>query len=143
MKTPIALFVLLSLAGARCALAEPVKPYDSIDFVESDTAGKVVRRLSVQLTDKSAQACLSGSWKQARVTSDSGGKPLDPMYKMDGDKFELLLVGNICDAYDSYAGTLNKDSFSGSRAQYGLNFFEKLGKVSGSYHRHAAGSTPP
>jgi hypothetical protein len=144
MTPRIALLFLLAVNSAGCLAAEPAKTYDRIDFVESNTAGTVVRKLSVALTDNPAQACISGTWKQARVISDSGGAPLDPMYKTDGAKIEMLLVGNICDAYDSYVGTLDKDRFTGSRAQYGLNFFQKLGNVSGTYHRNAdSGTTKP
>lgn len=118
---------------ASVCIAQDRPPYPTISFVETDGSGKDVRELKFELSDRPARTCISGDWKQATVLSDADGYTRNPAYIMANDKLEILLVNTLCDAYDSYSGTITDSKFSGEHVAYGLFFNKTLGKVSGAY----------
>jgi hypothetical protein len=107
--------------------------YPTVSFVERDSSQKDVRELSFELTDRPAKTCISGDWKQASVLADPGGYTKSPAYTLADGKLEVLLVNTMCDAYDSYSGTITGATFSGEHVTYGLGWRKVLGNVSGVY----------
>ncbi|MGN2248302.1 hypothetical protein ACFWZ3_16605 [Frateuria sp. GZRR35] len=120
------------LLASACS-AEVRSHYPTVSFVETDSAGKEVRELKFELTDRPANTCISGDWKQAAVLTDVNGYTKSPAYIMADGKLEVLLINTMCDAYDSYAGAVTGNTFSGEHVAYGLDFSKTLGKVSGAY----------
>ncbi|GAB3361962.1 hypothetical protein [Lysobacter tyrosinilyticus] len=127
----IATAAALLLASA-CS-AEVKSHYPTVSLVETDGSGKDVRELRFELTDRPAKTCISGNWKQASVLTDTNGYTKSPAYIMADGKLEVLLVNTMCDAYDSYSGTITDNKFSGEHVAYGLGWSKTLGKVSGAY----------
>lgn len=127
----MALPALLMCAGA--AAAQGVKlAGGSLGFSEQDAKGQQVRRIAVALTDKPGKSCLGGDWKKVRVIADNADRTAEPVYRQQDGKFEVLLVNTMCDAYDSYIGTLRVDRFSGAHVQYGWGS-RTVGQVSGVF----------
>jgi hypothetical protein len=56
----------------------------------------------------------------------------EPVYRQQDGKLEVLLVNTMCDAYDSYIGTLRAGRFSGAHVQYGWGS-RTVGQVSGVF----------
>jgi hypothetical protein len=131
MKKIIATVAAILLASA--CNAEVKSHYPTVSFVETDSSGKEVRELKFELTDHPAKTCISGDWKQAIALADANGYTKSPAYILADGKLEVLLVNTLCDAYDSYAGTITGNTFSGEHVAYGLGFSKTLGKVSGAY----------
>jgi hypothetical protein len=129
------LALLLGMTGSGICFAAPAPDpvTGRIAFVETDRAGKPVRKLTVELTSATGQACLGGNWKVARVLKDDSHVLKKPVYRIDKGRLELLFNGEICDAYDSYDGQLADQKFSGKHLQFGMNFSEPVGTVVGSY----------
>ena len=117
-----------------CTCAAQVKShYPTISFTETDSSGQDIRELTFALTDRPAKTCISGDWKEAAVLKDANRYTRSPAYTLANGKLEVLLINTMCDAYDSYSGTITGNKFSGDHVAYGLSFSKTLGKVSGAY----------
>ncbi|MBB6368548.1 hypothetical protein FHR56_003727 [Xanthomonas sacchari] len=118
---------------AAACNAQPQHHYSRVAFVETNAAGKEIRKLTFELTDQPAKTCISGEWKQAHVVSDPGRYTKTPAYTITDGQLEVLLINTVCDGYDSYVGTITGTTFSGDHVAYGLGFHKILGKVEGTY----------
>ena len=127
------LWVAAFVCFAGACIAQPQHHYPRLAFIETNAAGKEVRKLTFELTDQPAKTCISGEWKQARVVSDAGRYTESPAYTMEDGKLEVLLVNTVCDGYDSYVGAITGTTFSGEHVAYGLGIHKALGKVKGAY----------
>jgi hypothetical protein len=123
---------LLGWAGGAAAAPGFGLAGGSIGFSEQDAKGQPVRRIAVALTDEPAESCLGGEWKKVRVIADDANGTAKPVYREDNGKLEVLLVNTMCDAYDSYIGTLRGGRFSGEHVQYGWGS-KTVGQVSGVF----------
>ena len=124
----------LALAGLVCVSSACAHTSTSgatvFDFAES-AHGKQARTLRLALSEKPAETCLAGQWKAARVLDDPSGYTRRPAYKIEGNHLEVLLINELCDSYDSYAGTLTGSSFTGEHVLYGLGYNIVVGTVVG------------
>jgi hypothetical protein len=126
---------LVALSLQACGSLVALNSSDTtVSFVETDSAGQVVRELAFALTDQPWNACIAGSWKKARVIKDLGKYTRDSVYKVENGTFEVLPVSGICDSYDSYVGHFSDATFDGVHVIYGWDV-TPLGKVTGSQER--------
>lgn len=134
MRTMQGWMALLALGCAAGAAAAPDVGLagGSLGFSEKDAGGQPVRTIAVALTDEPGKSCLGGEWKKARVIADDADRTAEPVYRQHDGKLEVLLVNTMCDAYDSYIGTLRAGRFSGEHVQYGWGS-KTVGQVSGVF----------
>jgi hypothetical protein len=131
-KFPCIALVLVALAGcSSVAMHDHAK--NMISFSEADNDGHPARQLSFILTNEPTKTCIAGDWKKARVVRDVSAYTRNPAYKLENGSLEVLLINQMCDAYDSYVGELSNGRFQGEHVAYGLEFNKALGKVSGTY----------
>lgn len=123
---------LALLTGCGCS-AWPSQPGRTLVLNETDDAGQPVRQLSLELTDEPAQTCRGGDWKKVVAVRDPAAYTANPAYTLAQGKLEILLVNQVCDAYDSYVGELADGRFTGKHVAYGMRFNKTLGDVSGRY----------
>lgn len=127
-------FILVLVVFAGCAgVTTRDRTKNLISFTEEDSAGHPVRQLSFILTNEPVKTCISGDWKKAKAIKDVAAYTNNPAYTLENGKLEVLLINQMCDAYDSYAGELSNGQFHGTHVAYGLGFNKTLGNVSGTY----------
>ena len=132
LKFSSLMLVLVVLAGCGGVTTRD-RAKNLISFTETNGGGHQVRQLSFILTNESAKTCISGDWKKAKVVKDVDAYTNNPAYTLENGKLEVLLVNQMCDAYDSYVGDLSNGHFHGDHVAYGLGFNKALGSVSGTY----------
>lgn len=135
-------FGLFLAAGIVCVCTAQAQTMPVADVAggtlavsETDDAGKVVHRTGFILTELPARTCLGGDWKQAVVLDNDDGFVADPAYRQTGARIEILLVGNVCDAYGMYAGELRGGVFDGQHVDRGRGGHRVAGRVKGVYLR--------
>jgi hypothetical protein len=133
MKRIYVFLMALTSYGACDASPNTTILKGKISFVEATMEGKLVRKLTIELTDNIAETCIGKNWKKAHVINDIERYTKNPAYKIENGRMEILLVNNLCDSYDSYEGELTNQVFIGEHVRYGMNFSETIGKVSGTY----------
>lgn len=131
-KLPYIVLVLVALAGCS-SVATRGHAKNIVSFSEVDSNGHPVRQLSFILTNEPTKTCIAGDWKKARVVRDVSAYTRNPAYKLENGSLEVLLINQMCDAYDSYVGELSNGRFQGEHVAYGIAFDKALGKVSGTY----------
>lgn len=129
MKKTVYFFVVAMLIA--CARVSAGKDGSTYSFVETNSEGQQVRTLTLAFTDEKVTACVAGNWKRARVLADASKYTKDPVYTLENNKLEVLLINNICDSYDSYIGEIRNGAFAGDHVQYGWEA-KTIGKVKGS-----------
>jgi hypothetical protein len=82
-----------------------------------DAKGSVVKTLVVSLTDRPAQTCIAGDYRQLDVIAEYGdvGSPTlhDPAYKITGAALSIEFSPNQCDNYYSVVGGVTSSGFEG------------------------------
>ena len=126
------MLVLVVFAGCG-GITTRDRTKDLISFTETNGEGQQVRQLSFVLTNEPVKTCISGDWKKAKVVNDIAAYTNNPAYTLENGKLEVLLVNQMCDAYDSYVGKLSNGKFLGDHVAYGLGFNKTFGSVSGAY----------
>ena len=124
-------FALLGFICVSAACAHTSTSDAAAIAVAESVNGKSARTLRLMLSATPAETCIAGEWKAARVIDDPSGYTRRPAYKIEGDHLEVLLVNELCDSYDSYAGTLSGSSFTGEHVLYGLGYSKVVGTVVG------------
>lgn len=100
-------------------------------FIALDGSGKVDASTTFRITDRPANACLSGEWKTLEVVGGSEPMPRSPAYSLQGNKLQVLLSTELCDAYDLFTGELDAKGFTGIHHFLGMGASKEFGKVYG------------
>lgn len=128
---PSVLLAALFLSGCSAAVVSSA-PLKRVSFTETDGSGHIVQEISFELTNEAGHACIGGEWKKAKLIKEFRKYTHDPVYKVENGKFEVLLINNICDSYDSYIGQVSDGQFKGEHVVYGWGS-KTLGIVTGVY----------
>lgn len=139
IKSFISFALLIALTGCSVPTLRHHYAGNVISFIEINSVGKEIRRLSFALTQESAETCLAGEWKQAKAISGDTGYTKNPAYTLKNGQLEVLLINDKCDLYDSYIGKISHGQFRGSHVDYGLGFNKTINNVTGEYIPEHAG----
>ena len=128
MKTLLVLIIGLGLSTS--ALAQDLAGDWQLSI--ADTHHKMVATLTIEFTNKDAQSCMGGDWKQVKVVSSNalrkGGFPVaDPLSYTVQDKQLTIGRVEICDAYLLLKGALKNDAMTGDYYTLGLGGTSSLG----------------
>ena len=97
-----------------------------------DLQHKVITTLTIHFSEKEADSCLGGDWKEVIIdsykTSDNEFFPIDAQlsYQIDEDKFAIGR-NRICDAYLQLNGKLKESLVVGEYIAFSWGSREKLG----------------
>jgi hypothetical protein len=113
--------------------AQPTPPAWHTDstwsFIELDTSGQIQQSMLFRVTDRPANACLSGDWKALEIIGSAEKAASRPAYSLNGRHLQILLSTELCDAYSEYVGTLSECGFSGKHQFSGMFGGKEYGKV--------------
>ncbi len=130
----LAVVAVLCVAAGAALWASAGNAVWSISVV--GLKGEALGTFTVELTDESAQSCMSGDWRKVRVvqstfqplTTHLESKDYYPSYEADGEVLTIQLNSpGLCDAYVFLGGTFSGREGRGDYRTMGLDGGEPLG----------------
>jgi hypothetical protein len=104
-------------------------------FTASEKQGKSILSMTLKFTDKPADSCTAGDWRQIDVIEQSPAPSAQsiakPAYILEGEALTISLTSNICDVDVELKGELTDNGFSGKFNSGGMMSGEVLGPASG------------
>ena len=104
-------------------------------FVELNKAGEIVRSMTITFTDKPAESCIGGEWRQVMASGTAPAQLPDvigqPAYALQGSALWINFTANICDSEDAFIGELSDLGFVGRARTSGLGGDTYHGRVHG------------
>lgn len=128
-----AIFATAAIAAAP--LSTPWHAGSTFTLTVSTADQKSLGYLVVRLTDKKADSCIAGNWKQLEILRREfkGANLLssEPLAYSVEENRVIFGVTHICDGYVFLRGVLTESGASGDYGTLGLEGFHKLGSFSG------------
>jgi hypothetical protein len=128
------ILIVVALLCAAVVAASARDPVWSISVL--GVKGESLGALTLELTDESADTCISGDWKKARLLQSSfpslaklfETKGYFPAYELNGKDITIQLNSpGMCDAYRLLTGKISAREGSGDYTSTGMFGGEKLG----------------